>query len=174
MSSGQSIPLRSSRERVIQTLSYEIGSVLVAAPVYQWVFGVSAGESLQLLLTLSVAVMLWLPVYSSVFDWLDARWFRRVASDRRGTSRCVHAFCYELSTLIVTVPLIVWMGEYTWLEALLLDLGLTVFYTAYAWFFDWGFDRLRPVRQPPGVPGPPARRSARPLPQPRPFQQRHP
>ena len=79
--------------------------LLLAAPVYQWVFGASAGESLQLLVTLSVAVVLWLPVHSSVFDWLDARWFGRVASDRRGLSRWLHAFSYELSTLIVTVPL---------------------------------------------------------------------
>lgn len=90
--------------------------------------------------------MLWLPVHSSVFDWLDARWFGRVASDRRGISRCLHAFSCELSTRIVTVPLIVWMGGYSWLEARLLDLGLTLYYTNYAWVFPRGFDRLRPIR----------------------------
>jgi uncharacterized membrane protein len=148
MSTERSVPMRSPRERVIQTLSYELGALLLAAPVYQWVFGASAGESLQLLVTLSVAVMLWLPVHSSVFDWLDARWFGRVASDRRGISRWLHAFSYELSTLIVTVPLIVWMGGYSWLEALFLDLGLTLFYTLYAWVFHWCFDRLRPVKAP--------------------------
>lgn len=148
MPTVRSVPLRSARERVVQTLSYEIGAVLLAAPVYQWVFGVSAGESFQLLVTLSVAVIFWLPLHCTVFDWLDSRWFGRVASDRRGFSRWFHAFTYELSTLIVTVPLIVWLGGYTWLEALWLDLGLTLFYTAYAWVFHWGFDRLRPIRAP--------------------------
>jgi uncharacterized membrane protein len=138
--------LRSVRERVIQTLSYELGALLIAAPLYQWVFSVSAGESLQLLVTLSVAVMLWSPLHNTVFDWLDARWFDRVASDRRGVSRWVHAFSHEISTLVVTLPLIVWMGGYSWFDALLLDLGLTLFYTAYAWVFHWGFDRLRPVK----------------------------
>jgi uncharacterized membrane protein len=141
--------LRSWRERLIQTLSYELGAVLVSAPLYQWIFDVSAGESLQLLLTLSVAEMLWMPVHNSVFDSLDARWFGRVASDRRGVSRCLHAFSYEMSTLIVTVPLIVWLGGYPWAEAILLDLGLTLFYTAYAWAFHWGFDRLRPIKPSP-------------------------
>lgn len=158
MSNERSVPMRSLRERVIQTLSYEFGAVLVAAPLYQWVFDASTSESLQLLMTLSVAVMLWLPLHSSVFDWLDARWFGRVASDRRGISRWLHAFSYELSTLIVTVPLIVWMSGYSWLEALLLDLGLTLFYTTYAWVFHWGFDRLRPIK-PHGTPTAPIPRS---------------
>ncbi len=159
MSTGRKVPLRSARERVIQTLSYELGAVLLAAPVYQWVFGVSAGESFQLLLALSVAVILWLPVHGTVFDWLDARWFGRVASDRRGFSRCLHAFSYELSTLIVTVPLIVWIGGYSWFEALMVDLGLTLFYTAYAWVFHCCFDRLRPIK-PHGTSTPPTARSS--------------
>lgn len=148
MSTEQSVPMRSWRERVIQTLSYELGALLIAAPLYQWVFSVSAGESLQLLVTLSVAVMLWSPLHNTVFDWLDARWFDRVASDRHGVSRWVHAFSHEISTLVVTLPLIVWIGGYSWFDALWLDLGLTLFYTAYAWVFHWCFDRLRPIRAP--------------------------
>ena len=148
MSTERSVPMRSLRERVIQTLSYELGALLIAAPLYQWLFSVTTGESLQLLVTLSVAVMLWSPLHNTVFDWLDARWFDRVASDRRGVSRWVHAFSHEISTLVVTLPLIVWIGGYTWFDALLLDLGLTLFYTLYAWVFHWCFDRLRPVGAP--------------------------
>lgn len=47
--------MRSWRERVVQTLSHELGALLIAAPLYLWLFGVSAGESLQLLATLSKA-----------------------------------------------------------------------------------------------------------------------
>jgi uncharacterized membrane protein len=154
MSTERSVPMRSLRERVIQTLSYELGALLIAAPLYQWLFSVTAGESLQLLVTLSVAVMLWSPLHNTVFDWLDARWFDRVASDRDGLSRWVHAFSHEISTLVVTLPLIVWIGGYAWFDALLLDLGLTLFYTLYAWVFHWCFDRLRPVKAPCTPPSP--------------------
>ena len=155
MSTERSVPMRSWRERVIQTLSYELGALLIAAPLYQWLFSVSAGESLQLLVALSVAVMLWSPLHNTVFDGLDARWFGRVASDRRGVSRWVHAFSHEASTLLVTLPLIVWIGGYSWFEAFWLDLGLTLFYTAYAWLFHWCFDRLRPIRTPGATTAPP-------------------
>lgn len=146
MSAEREVPLRSFRERVIQTLSYELGALLLVTPLYQWLFDTSTGESLQLLVALSVAVMLWSPLHNSLFDWLDARWFGRVASDRHGWSRWAHAFSHEISTLFVTLPLIMWIGSHDFLDALLLDLGLTLFYTAYAWAFHWCFDRLRPVR----------------------------
>lgn len=146
MSNVRTIPLRSARERVIQTLSYELGALLLVTPLYQWLFDVSMSESLQLLVALSAAVLLWSPVHNTLFDALDARWFRRVASDRRGISRWVHAFSHEASTLVVTLPLIVWLGGFSWWDALLLDLGLTLFYTAYAWVFHWCFDRLRPIK----------------------------
>jgi uncharacterized membrane protein len=138
--------LRSARERVIQTLSYELGALLLVTPLYQWLFDASMSESLQLLVALSAAVLLWSPVHNTLFDALDARWFRRVASDRRGISRWVHAFSHEVSTLVVTLPLIVWIAGFSWWDALVLDLGLTLFYTAYAWVFHWCFDRLRPIK----------------------------
>ena len=147
MSTQRNVPLRSWRERVIQTLSYELGALLLATPLYQWLFDASTGESLQLLVALSVAVMLWSPLHNTVFDWLDARWFGRVASDRRGWSRSWHALSHELSTLFMTLPLIMWIGHHGFADALMLDLGLTLFYTAYAWAFHWCYDRARPVRQ---------------------------
>jgi uncharacterized membrane protein len=146
MPAERDVPLRSLRERVIQTLSYELGALMLIAPLYQWLSDASTGESLQLLVALSVAVMLWSPLHNTLFDWLDARWCGRIASDRRGWSRWLHAFSHEATTLFVTLPLIMWIGGYGFVDALLLDLGLTLFYTAYAWAFHWGFDRLRPVR----------------------------
>ncbi|MDZ7923878.1 MAG: chlorhexidine efflux transporter [Marinagarivorans sp.] len=81
-------------------------------------------------------------------DCLDARWFGRVASDRRRAylRRLQLPSAIEASTLVVTLPLIVWIGGFSWWDALVLDLGLTLFYTEYAWVFHWCFDRLRPIK----------------------------
>ncbi|MDZ7923868.1 MAG: PACE efflux transporter [Marinagarivorans sp.] len=146
MKAEHTIPLRSLRERAIQTLTYEFGAIALVTPLYQWIFGTSTGESLQLLVSLSAAAILWLPVHNTLFDRYDALWFGRVASDRRGLARCVHAFSYEISTLVVTVPMIMWIGGHAFLEALLLDLGFTLFNTTYAWAFHWCFDRWFPVK----------------------------
>jgi uncharacterized membrane protein len=70
----------------------------------------------------------------------------RVASDRPQKWRVVHAVSHEATTVVVTLPILVWLGGHGWGEALLLDLGLTVLYAVYAYGFHLVYDRLRPVR----------------------------
>ena len=75
--------LRSARERALQTVCYEVGGILVAAPVYALLFGAGAAESIGLMLAVSVAVMVWAAFHRSIFDLLEWRVARRTASDRR-------------------------------------------------------------------------------------------
>lgn len=62
--------LRSSRERIIQTLSFEAGGLLLVTPVDAVLFGSSMQHSLTLILCISVAVMLWSPLVNLGFDRL--------------------------------------------------------------------------------------------------------
>jgi uncharacterized membrane protein len=120
----------------------------MVTPVYALIFGSTAGEGFTLLLALSVAVMVWSPCFNTLFDWTDLRFSGRVASDRPHGLRLVHAVLHEASSVIVTLPLILWIGGLTISMALMLDLGLTLFYSAYAYVFHVIYDRLRPVRTP--------------------------
>lgn len=140
--------LRSPRERVLQTLSFEAGGLLMVTPVYALIFGRTAGEGFTLLLALSVAVMVWAPIFNTVFDWADLHLSGRVASDRPHRLRLVHAVLHETSSVIVSLPLILWIGGIAFGAALAVDLGLTVFYSAYAYVFHLIYDRQRPVRGP--------------------------
>ena len=63
--------LRTMKERVIQTLSFELGGLLVVAPVYAFLSGANAEESLSLLVALSIAVMVWSPLHNTLFDIAD-------------------------------------------------------------------------------------------------------
>jgi len=138
--------LRNLRERVIQTLAFETGGLLLAAPAFALIFGATPGESLLFLALLSVAVMLWSPLHNTVFDLLDWRLNRRLASERPHGLRLVHAITHEVTTLVVTLPVIMlWTGLGLW-QAVLLDLGISAFYAAYAYLFHLVYDRLRPVR----------------------------
>lgn len=138
--------LRSLSERIFQTIAFEAGGVVLAAPVYALIFGASAAESLAFIAVLSVAVMIWSPLHNTVFDVLDWRLNQRLASDRPHGLRLVHAFSHEVTTLIVTLPIVmVWTRLGLW-QALLLDLGLSAFYAAYAYLFHLAYDRLRPVQ----------------------------
>lgn len=143
--------LRHFRERVIQTLAYEAGGLLVATPIYAALFGDSAGDSALLLAAIAVAMMLWSPLHNSLFDWLEWRLARRLASDRPHLLRLVHALSHEATALIVTLPLLMTLGGLGLGEALVADVALTLVYTAYAYGFHWVYDRLRPVRPAPSL-----------------------
>ena len=138
--------IRSARERIIQTISYELGGLVVATPLYAWATGASGGESAAILVALSVAVLIWSPVHNTVFDWAEWRLTSRVASDRPQNLRIVHALSHEATAMILTLPILIGPGGLTLGEAVLADLGLTAIYTVYAYVFHLGFDWLRPVR----------------------------
>jgi uncharacterized membrane protein len=138
--------LRSARERLWQTLAFEAGGLLLVTPLVALVIGTGGGESLALLMALSVAVMAWAALFNTLFDWIELRVACRVASDRPRRWRVVHALALEGSAVLVTWPLIVAMTGLGWAAALAADLGLTLMYAAWAYVFHRLYDRWRPVR----------------------------
>jgi uncharacterized membrane protein len=61
----------------------------------------------------------------------------------------VHAISHEATTLVVTLPILMGLGGLTFWTALVVDLGLTLLYTGYAYVFHNVYDRLRPMRPQP-------------------------
>lgn len=137
--------LRTPRERLIQTLWFEGLGLLLVAPAYAWASGAGLGDSFGLVVALSLAVMLWAALYNTVFDRIEHRRTGRVASERPHGLRTAHAVGLEVSSVLVTWPLIWALTDLGWWGALAADLGLSVVYAAYGYLFYWAFDRLRPV-----------------------------
>mgnify|MGYP001765785053 CR=1 FL=1 len=137
--------LRSPRERLFQSLAYETGGLCLSVPLYlMWTQG-EAGTGALLMAALSLAVLAWSPLHNTAFDWADLRLSGRLASDRPQAWRLVHAVSHEASTVVVTLPILVFLGGHGWTEALVVDLGLTLVYAGYAYAFHLAYDRLRPV-----------------------------
>lgn len=138
--------LRSARERMLQTLAFEAGGLLLVAPLFALATGHGSGESFALVAAVSVAVMLWAALYNTVFDVVEHRLTGRVASDRPHGLRTLHALGLEASAALVTTPLIWALTDLGWWQALAVDLALGAAYAAWGYAFHWGWDRLRPVR----------------------------
>ncbi len=138
--------VRSAQERVLQTLCFEAGGVAVAAPAHQALFGSTAAESIGLMVALALAVALWAPLHNALFDLAEWRLARRVASDRPHGLRALHAVSHEVSSMVVSLPVLMLVGGHALWEAVALDLGLSAFYAVYAYLFHLAYDRLRPVR----------------------------
>lgn len=142
--------IRSVRERVIQTLGFEAGGLLLVAPLYALATGSGASESFGLIFVLALVVMAWAALYNTAFDVVEHRLTGRLASDRPERWRVAHAIGHEATAVVVTWPVIVWLTGLSWWAALLADLALTLVYAAYAYGFHKVYDRWRPVA-PPGA-----------------------
>jgi len=104
-----------------------------------------AGESLLLLALVALLAALWNAAYNTGFDWLEGRLTGRPADQRPVFWRAVHAIGFEAGLLLASLPLIVWLTDMGWLEALIADIGLALAYVVYAFFFNLAYDRVFPI-----------------------------
>lgn len=138
--------VRNLRERVIQTLWFELLGLALVAPLFAYFSGATAGDSFTLLLVLAIVVTLWSGLYNSAFDLAELRLTGRVASERPHRWRVLHTLGLEASAIVLTWPLVMAFTPLGWHEALFADMGLTLAYVTYGYVFHLAFDRLRPVR----------------------------
>lgn len=138
--------LRPLRERVLQTATLEFGALFLISPLYSTIFGAGIAESAGLIAAISVSVLMFSPVYNHLFDLVEWRLCRRLASDRLQPCRLLHAAGHEIGSMIVTVPVILALTDHRLGVAIGLDIGLSLFYTGYVWLFCMVYDRLRPVQ----------------------------
>jgi uncharacterized membrane protein len=137
--------VRGLRERVIQTLAFEVLGLAIVSLPFAHLSGATAGHSLALLATLSIVITFWAALYNTAFDHIERRLTGRVASSRPPRWRVLHALALEGSALVVTWPLIVALTALSWREAFIAEVGLTLAYAAYGYCFHLAFDHFRPV-----------------------------
>ncbi len=136
---------RTLGERVWQTVGFEATGLLISLPFLSFFSTQSATDDALVLGLLTCAVMIWSPAHNAVFDHVDLRLSGRVASDRPHSLRVAHAVSHELSSILITLPILIWMAGLDLYTALFVDLGLSVIYAAWAWAYFLIWDRLRPL-----------------------------
>ncbi|NDW52783.1 chlorhexidine efflux transporter [Aliiroseovarius sp. PrR006] len=134
------------KERIIQTISFELGGLIIAAPLYALFFSTSSGHSFFLLVCISAVVLTWAPVHNTLFDKFDLYAFRRMASARPHRWRVLHAVSLEISSIALTFPVVMLISEQGAWGALAVNIWLTLFYAVYGYLFHLTFDMVRPVQ----------------------------
>ena len=89
-------------------------------------------------LTVLIALS-WTFIYNLLFECWEARQLTRGRSFAR---RVGHAAGFEVSLLLLTLPLFAWWLQLNLLDAFLLDAGLTLFFVFFTFLYNWGFDRV--------------------------------
>ncbi|KTT10182.1 membrane protein [Pseudomonas oryzihabitans] len=127
---------RSSGARVLHAVLFEGIAILLCAPTLAWLLEKPLVHLGLLTAAFSAVAMLWNLVFNLAFDHLQ----RRLGFTRGLSIRLLHAFCFEGGLVVMLVPLAAWWLSIGLWEALLLDLGLLLFFLPYTLAFNWLYD----------------------------------
>jgi uncharacterized membrane protein len=127
---------RPASARVLHALLFEGLAVLLATPTLAWLLDRSLGHMGLLTAAFSAIAMLWNLVFNLGFDRLQ----ERLGFTRGLGVRLLHALGFEGGLIVVLVPLAAWWLSIGLWQALLLDLGLILFFLPYTLAFNWLYD----------------------------------
>jgi uncharacterized membrane protein len=142
---GAIVALRNFSERCFQSVLFQLGGIALVTPVYAVLMQAGAGPSGAVVAAVALACLIWSPFHNAMFDLAEWRLAQRVASDRPRGLRMVHAASHEVTSMLVSTPVLMAFGGMGLMQAVLVDLGFTAFYTGYAYVFNVIYDRWRPV-----------------------------
>lgn len=133
------VGLQGMRRRVLYVTIYEIIAIVVATWGLAGLTGQSAEHSSVIAVAASAIAVAWNLVFNSLFERWESRQRVRGRSIAR---RLAHAIGFEGGLVIFLVPLFAWWFDVTLWRALMMDIGLMVFFLCYTFVFNWGFDRM--------------------------------
>jgi uncharacterized membrane protein len=144
--------LRPLRERVAQTVLFELGGLALVLPAYAALTGRTTGESTALMTALALGCLIAGPLHNAIYDRIDLRLTGRTACRRGPRARLAHAVSHELALTLVGIPILMTLGGHGLWDTLALNAMLTLSYTAWAAVFYAAWDRARPIAgvTPPG------------------------
>lgn len=135
--------MRSLPDRIRHVILFEIIGLALVTPLGALAFGQPMLDIGVLSAIIAVVATLWNLAYNYLFDLMLK--YARGHTARGAAMRVFHAVLFEAGLLAVLMPLIAaYLGISLW-QALMMDISFALFYMAYAFVFNWGYDRLFPL-----------------------------
>jgi uncharacterized membrane protein len=132
---------KSIAERVSQAVLLEMLAVLICTPLFAWIMDTRLEQMGALTLANSLVSAAWILIFNVVTDRLRA-WLGIQAGF---FWRSAHAIGYEATLFLFTVPLAMWWLGIGLHQAVMLDIGLVLFFIPYTYLFHWAYDAARKV-----------------------------
>lgn len=135
--------MRSVSDRARHAISFEILGLALVTPLGAWAFAMPLHDIGIVSIVGATIATGWNFVYNYLFDLA----LRRLSGTTAKTVavRLFHTVLFEVGLLAVLMPFIAWyLGVSLW-QALVMDISFALFYMAYAFVFNWAYDRLFPL-----------------------------
>lgn len=125
--------------RVLQAVLYEVIAIAFVGPVLSLSFDKPPTSTFGLAVVLSTIALTW----NYAFNWMFERWeSRQAVRGRSFARRLAHGAGFEGGLVIMLVPVMSLWLDISPAAAFVANLGLLVFFFAYAIAFTWAFDRV--------------------------------
>lgn len=134
-----SVNKKSLRERIFHAVCFEVIAIAITAPISALMLGRSILEMGSVAIILSTIAMILNVVYNMIFDY-----FWPLSKGPRSTViRVIHAIGFELSFVIIGIPVIALLLNMTLFNAFMLEIGFFTFFLFYTYIYNLVYDKLR-------------------------------
>jgi uncharacterized membrane protein len=128
------------KRRLLYVSSYEVLAIALSGLLLYWLSSSTGGSSFAVACAASALSVTWNLVYSYGFERWEQWRLGGGEITRTLLTRIIHAVGFEAGLLVFLVPVIAWSFGISLREALLIDIGLLVFFVIYTFVFNWLFD----------------------------------
>ncbi|MBG6026971.1 multidrug/biocide efflux PACE transporter [Proteus columbae] len=126
-------------ERVFHAVSFEVIAIAITAPLSAWILERSIFQMGTVAIVLSTLAMLLNLFYNMIFD----HYWPLIKGPRPTKIRVMHAIGFELSFVIVGLPILAFLLNMSLWNAFLLEVGFFAFFLFYTYAFNLSYDKLR-------------------------------
>ncbi|RXZ32718.1 multidrug/biocide efflux PACE transporter [Oxalobacteraceae bacterium CAVE-383] len=126
-------------ERLFHAVMFETIAIGLTGTALYLLMDRPLSQAGGLAIAMSSIAMLWNMIFNAAFD----RAQMRMGFQRTVGVRVLHALMFEIGLTVALVPLAAWVLEISLLKALILDIGVLIFFLFYAFVFNWCYDIVR-------------------------------
>lgn len=130
---------KSYAERVLQAIGFELLAVLLCTPLLAWLMDKPMVDMGVATIAIGLIALGWNVLFNGMFD----RLLKRLSLAPNAATRVVHAVLFEGGLVAVSVPLIAWWLNISLMQALILDMGVLLFFLPYTYVYHWVYDVVR-------------------------------
>lgn len=127
-----------SKKRIIHALSYEVILLVIIALALSFIFEVPMEVTGVLGIAMAVTSVFW----NMFFNYYFEKYEQRKKLKRTVGVRILHAIGFEGGLMLATIPMVAYAMNLGILDAILLDLSLTLCILVYTFIFQWCYDTV--------------------------------
>ena len=127
-----------SKRRLIHAISYEVILLVIIAIALSFIFSMPLEITGVLGVIMAVISVIWNMIFNHYFEKIEFKY----QLERTIPVRIMHAIGFEGGLMLATIPIIAYMMNMSFIEALILDFGLTMCILVYTFIFQWCYDTI--------------------------------